>query len=149
MSGIRLGRMIAAGLVAGVVINVGEFALNLGLLGTQWSLARQALGLGEESPILYVAWGFLNGLIAAAVYAAIRPRFVPGVRTALLAGFFVWSLSSLGVALIFLAAALYPPSLVWTVTLGEFVLLPLATVIGASIYREEAPHSPATPVPGH
>jgi hypothetical protein len=140
MNGIRLGRLIAAGLLSGVVINVGEFTLNGVALADRWLTARQALGLGEETGAaiaLYTVWGFLIGLVAATVYASIRPRFGPGVRCALIAGLLVWSLSSLAMAVVFLAAGLYPASLALTVTLGELILLPLATVVGASIYREE------------
>jgi hypothetical protein len=78
----------------------------------------------------------LLGCGCVLLYAALLPRFGPGVRTALTAGVFV-----------FLAGVLFPPfefalrdgggrdlliAVVWNA-----VLVPLATLAGASVYREE------------
>ena len=35
MNGIRVGRVIAGGLVAGLIVNIGESILNVPLLGAQ------------------------------------------------------------------------------------------------------------------
>lgn len=141
MNNLNLDRVLTGGLLAGLIINAGEILLNVVLLAGPWQAAREALGLGEEGGAgiaLYIGWGFINGLVVVGLYAAIRPRFGAGPRTALVAGAFVWALSSFGVALIFQAGSLFPPALVWTVVLGEVVIFLLASVAGAWVYKEEA-----------
>ncbi|MBX3134084.1 MAG: hypothetical protein KF689_11955 [Gemmatimonadaceae bacterium] len=140
MGQINVGRMLLGGLVAGVVVNVGETLLNGVFLMDQWTAAREALNAGPEPAsalAYYVVYGFLVGLVMVALYASIRPRFGPGAKTAAIAGLFVWTASCLGFAVLNLASGLYPQGLVWTGAVGELVLFPVAAVVGAMVYRED------------
>jgi hypothetical protein len=70
------------------------------------------------------------------LYAAIRPRFGPGPRTAMIAGLALFMIGYFPLGLLLLELGLYTVrttiiALLWS--LGEALLM---TVAGASIYRE-------------
>jgi hypothetical protein len=85
---INVGRVVIAGLAAGVVANVFDFAINEYLLVEEMAANAQRLGLRAGPETLYVWAGidFVYGLLIAFTYAAIRPRFGPGPKTAIIAG---------------------------------------------------------------
>jgi hypothetical protein len=81
---------------------------------------------------------FALGIGAVWLYAAIRPRFGAGAKTAAIAGVAVWLLSFtwgiLGDALMqFLPGRIAAIGLVWS-----FVEVMLASIAGAWLYRETA-----------
>ena len=76
--------MILGGLVAGVTINVFEFLLNGVILANDMQAAIGALGT-QMGARFVTAWGFLVGIFAVWLYAAIRPRFGALRATALCA----------------------------------------------------------------
>lgn len=92
MKGINLTRVLIAGLAAGVVINLGEFILWAVVLEEQFLGMMAANGLTEASWAMpaYVIGAFVLGITLAFTYAAIRPRFGPGWRTAAIAGGILW-----------------------------------------------------------
>ena len=59
--------------------------------------AVRALGreVGGGALLMFLAWGFLVGIFAVWLYAAIRPRYGAGPKTALCAGAAVWGLGYL------------------------------------------------------
>ena len=83
-------RVIAGGLLAGVVINICEFIVNGVILKNRWAAAMRALGkpagYGATEMTAFILWGFLVGIFAIWLYAAIRPRYGPGPKTAAVAG---------------------------------------------------------------
>jgi len=91
MAGINTGKVITGGLVAGVVFNVADFLWNL-ILEADYAANMARLGLDTaamESPLvigLWVVLDFLMGILVVFTYAAIRPRFGPGPKTASIAG---------------------------------------------------------------
>lgn len=92
MKGINLTRVLIAGLAAGVVLNLGEFILWAVLLEEPFAEMMAGYGLTEASWAMpaYIIGGFVLGITIAFTYAAIRPRFGPGWRTAAIAGGIVW-----------------------------------------------------------
>src|SRR2546423_14006753 len=90
-------RVVLGGLLAGVVINVVEFVTNGVVLKADWGQAMQALGkpaVPSGSAIaVYNVWGFLVGIAAVWIYAAIRPRYGAGAGTAARAGIAAWGLA--------------------------------------------------------
>ena len=138
MGKINMGRVILGGLVAGLVINIGEFILNIALLGQLWNQAMQALNRPMESgvPALFIILGFALGIIVVWVYAAIRPRFGAGPLTALSAGLMVWALASLYPNAGALPMNLFPRRLLFYSALWEFFEIPLAALVGGWLYRE-------------
>ena len=139
MGRINLGRVVLGSLIAGVVINAFEFVLNGVVLADQWpelmkSINRPALGMNEI--IAFNVFGFVSGLVAIWTYAAIRPRFGEGPKTAMIAALLTW------VTVYVLADSaptimgIFPmPMTLMLVGVGlvEFVI---ATLAGAYFYKE-------------
>lgn len=142
MEKINYGRVLLGGLAAGLLMNVSEAALHGGLLGQATGDLYESLGaVAAPHPLnlaALVAMTFLLGVAAVWIYAAIRPRFGPGVKTALCAGLTVWVLAHLwsGVYLSAGFAGLITPKLAWTPVVWGLVEAPLATVAGAWLYKE-------------
>jgi hypothetical protein len=136
---INLLRVILGGLVAGFVINLGEFLLNEPILGRRWAEAMEALNrppMGGAAILHFVILGFALGIVAVYLYAAIRPRFGAGPKTAVCAGLLVWFFVYLYGGLGILGMGLFPRSLV-LIGIGWGLLeLPIATVFGAWLYKE-------------
>jgi hypothetical protein len=136
---INWGRMIVGGLVAGLLMNAGEFVLNQLILKTQWDAVMNALHLpppGSGAMAWFIVGGFLGGTLTLWLYAAIRPRFGPGPKTAALAGFFVWTLACFLAMMPPMVTGVLPPQVAWTAILWELVEVPLAAVVGAWFYQE-------------
>lgn len=89
MGGINFGRVVLGGLLAGLVINVGESLAHLWIFAEQSAAVMENLGLPEPSSQQIVSFwilGFVVGIVMIWLYAAIRPRFGPGPSTAIIAG---------------------------------------------------------------
>jgi hypothetical protein len=134
-------RVVLGGLLAGVVINVVEFVTNGVVLKADWGQAMQALGkpaVPSGSAIaIYNVWGFLVGIAAVWIYAAIRTRYGAGPSTAARAGVVTW-----GLAVLLANVANYPLGLlptrllVITAVVALFEMI-IAAVLGAWLYRED------------
>jgi xanthosine utilization system XapX-like protein len=98
MGKINIGRVLLGGIVAGLVSDALGYLVDGVLLAPRWSDGMLALGHSEFSPDQWI-WFNLLGLVAGIVliwiYAAIRPRFGAGPKTAILAGLAVWIVGSL------------------------------------------------------
>jgi len=135
------GRVILGGLLAGVMINLVEFVTNGLILKDSWAQVMQAMGKPAEPSgsaiLLFNVWGFLLGMVAVWVYAAIRPRYGAGAGTAIRAGLAAWVLAVFLADLSLAGAGLLPARMLVITALVELVEIPLATVVGAWIYKEE------------
>ncbi len=143
MGKINMGRVIGGGLLAGLVMNISEFLLHGVVLksdGEQWMADINAKGfnVSEELLVYLIGITFVVGVLAVYTYAAIRPRMGAGPKTAVCAGLLVWSLSYFYCGVVTYAAyQIFPAKMVWLPVAWGFVELPLATVIGAWLYKEE------------
>jgi hypothetical protein len=138
MDSINWKRVIAGGLLAGLVMNIGEFAVEP-LMGSQMEEFFKRLGLPTpaESTMAVLAVGaFLVGIVTIWLYAAIRPRYGAGVRTAAIAGIAVWALSCLFPNIFMYAFGLYTAPLFWFSTIWPLVETVIAAIAGAWVYRE-------------
>lgn len=139
MGRINLGRVILGGLVAGIIIDAFEYVLNGVVLADQWtelmkSIDRPALGLNEI--IAFEAFGFVLGLAAVWTYAAIRPRFGEGPKTALYAGLLTWITGYVLVDTMPTIMGIFPmPMTLMLIGVG-LVEIVVATLAGAWLYRE-------------
>ena len=138
MGTINYGRVILGGLLAGVVVNAGEFLLNGVIVADQMEAAMEGMDIERSAGAMvqYVTTSFVLGIAGVWIYAAIRPRFGPGPKTAVCAGLVVWFLvwgSSLSLNLMM---GLYPTNIALLSLGWGFVLMPLATTAGAWLYRE-------------
>jgi hypothetical protein len=144
MNRLNWSRVVLGGLLAGMVINVFEFFLNGVVLAKDWAAALAALGIppiaGSRIAVFFVwsfiLWGVLIGIFAVWLYAAIRPRYGAGPKTALGVGAFVWGLGYLLTSVTPFLLHLYPRRILAVgLTVGLVEVL-LATLIGAWLYRE-------------
>ena len=93
MNNINLGRVLLGGLLAGLVLNVGEVPLNDIVLGTQMREFFARYGIPEPGGsflIAAVTLTFAVGILLVFLYALIRSRLGPGMKTALVAGVIMW-----------------------------------------------------------
>ena len=140
MSQINMGRVILGGLLAGLIINIGEFVLNEPILGAQWATAMEALGrppVEGGAIAIFVVGAFILGIAMIWTYAAIRPRQGAGAKTAVCAGLLVWFFAYLYPSCGLLVMGILPANLIVTTVMWGFFELPLAAVIGAWLYKEE------------
>lgn len=140
MGKINTGRVILGGLLTGLIINIGEFILNEPILGEQWASAMEALNqppMGGGTIVTFVVGGFLLGIVTIWLYASIRPRFGPGPKTAICAGLFAWFFVYLYVNIGMIATGLFPTNLLITSIVWGLFEVPIATMAGAWLYKEE------------
>ncbi len=141
MGKINMSRVILGGLVAGLVVNIGEFILNMPILGSQWTEALRALNrppLDEQPPTFFVLLAFILGILTVWLYAAIRSRFGAGPKTAICAGLMIWLFSVLYPTAGMMPMHLFPGRMLVIAVIWEFFELPLAALAGAYFYREES-----------
>jgi hypothetical protein len=136
--GINVPRLVLCGLVAGFIINLGELAVNVWLLGDAWAAALAGFGIQLSMPAL-VLWGigsFIVGIVGIWIYVAIRPRYSPGGTTALRAALALWAVTYLYFGIGALGSALLPRGLVVASLAWGLVEMALAIYVGAWLYRE-------------
>jgi hypothetical protein len=142
MTGINWTRVLAGGLLAGLVMNVGEAALHGGVLGSdaQQLLDRYQVPLPAPASALLslILMTFVLGIASVWLYAAIRPRYGAGVKSASIAGIAVWVMAHLwsGVYLGMGFTGLIPPRLAFLPIAWGLIEAPLATIAGAWLYKE-------------
>ena len=132
-------RIIGGGLLAGLVLNIGEFILNVPVLGTQFDAALQKLGVPSVSGStigLFVVMCFLLGILAVWLYAAVRPRLGAGAATAIKVGLVVWLLAVVWPNVGMAAMGIFPTRLIVIAILWELVEIPVAVLVGAWAYKE-------------
>jgi hypothetical protein len=139
MGTLNIGRVMAGGLLAGLIINVSEFILNGVVLAADMEAAMRALNRPpmDTSMIVWFALvGFALGITSVWLYAAIRPRFGPGVATATYAALAVWFLAYLYPSVFVAVAHIFPRRLVAIGTVWGLPEIVIATIAGAWAYTE-------------
>ncbi|MFI5235575.1 MAG: hypothetical protein ACHQXA_07695 [Gemmatimonadales bacterium] len=138
---INTGRVIGGGLAAGLVMNLIDGPVNGVLLAAQWNAETNALnpGLmakaGTGSMVGWIITDFIVGIMLVWVYAAIRPRFGPGPRTAMLASLATWFVGHAFFAS-YTFMGLYSSTLIGLVSLGGLVSALAGGWVGAKLYQE-------------
>ncbi len=136
---IRWNRVLLGGLVWFVVYNV--------LTGSAWRLFLQSESLAPFHPLLsqpfrpaasviayFLELTLMMGIFAIWFYAAIRPRYAPGPRTAACAGLALWFFWGLIQNLSWVGSI--PPRLFFMEMVAKLVAIVLATLAGAWAYQE-------------
>jgi hypothetical protein len=135
------GRVILGGIVAGIVGDILGYLVDGVILGPQWAAGMMALGKAEFSVSQNVAFniiGLVYGIFMVWLYAAIRPRYGAGPKTAICAGLAVWAAGTLLPNAGMWAAGLFPTSLTVMTTAAGIVELVVAALAGAALYKEGA-----------
>jgi hypothetical protein len=140
MGRINWARVLLGGVLAGIVINTAEFILNASILATDWERVYAALGkdaavMAANIP-LWILWSFLVGFAGVWLYAAIRPRFGPGPKTAAIAGLAVWVIVYVTFTLAMLAIDIFGDRIIWISFFWGLVEVLLALQLGAWVYKE-------------
>lgn len=141
MGKINWVRVFCGGLLAGVIINAVEMVFHWAILGANWWFFK-ALGHPIEKAaeiIRYAGLHFLVGIAAIWLYAAARPRFGPGPRTAAYIGFAYWVIGYALPTASFLPLVLVvvPGMRGWVIgTLVGLLGIVAATIAGAWLYKE-------------
>lgn len=139
MAKINLWRVLIGGLVAGLIINAGEIVLNGLILGNQWNALRAAYGLADLTTgqlIAGVIITFTYGIVLIWIYAAIRPCFGPGPRTAVIAGLAFWVIAYVLFLLSMFNGGLVTAEIAITSIVWGVIEAPVAAVAGAWLYQE-------------
>jgi hypothetical protein len=135
-------RVVLGGLLAGVIINIVEYVTNGIVLKADWGQAMQALGKSQVPTggaiAIYNLWGFLVGIAAVWIYAAIRPRYGAGVGTAVRAGLVAWGLAVFLANLANYPSGLFPTRLLVITAVVALFETVIATIAGAWLYKEDA-----------
>lgn len=141
MASINTGRVVIGGLLAGVVMNALDMFWNLVVLKDDMIAIAERLGMDAATATSFsagVPWivvDFVLGMVVVWTYAAIRSRFGPGVRTAILAGVVPW-LAASAVVFGFSSMGLMPLDAFVKGTLAALVTVTLGSIAGAWLYTE-------------
>jgi hypothetical protein len=94
---INTSKVVTGGLAAGVVANIIGFVLFGMMLGPRMEAetvavapALQGRGMSGSAITTNVVATFVIGILLVWLYAAMRPRFGPGAKTAIYAALVVW-----------------------------------------------------------
>jgi len=139
MGKINFGRVLLGGLVAGLILNLGEWVLNGVVLHQQMQEFFKRCGFPEPGTnflVIAVAITFVLGIVIVLGYAAIRPRFGPGPKTAIIAALFAWFGVVVYQNIIAGGLGMEPVSLLAMVIGWELVEYLLAALVGAALYSE-------------
>lgn len=131
-------RILLAGLVAGLVLDVLDSVTNALLFGTSWAAAYKALGLPGENvgvPIFWMTFDLFAGFFIAWLYAAMRPRFGPGPRTAIYAALVEWTLVHLTLYS-HIVDGIFPARLLLGTSVCELVSALVAGLVAGKLYKE-------------
>jgi hypothetical protein len=152
MGKINYGRVVLGGIAAGLVAGFLDWFLNGVLMGDLWTDAMKSLNRpnafnGAFLPLLFLLY-CVGGILLVWVYAAIRPRFGAGARTAVYTGLVIWALGGLLPNIMSAVQGIYTPRLTLLTTLAGMVELVAGAIVGAALYKEDesaATYSAAAP----
>jgi hypothetical protein len=137
MGKIHWPRVVLGGLTFLVVAAAGEIIWGL-VASSQLEavISENPDAIQPPAMAAHVIWNLVIGIAAVWLYASIRPRYGPGVPTALRAGLVVWILAHATFALGASILGFFPATLmVWGAAWGLVETL-AATLAGAWVYRE-------------
>ena len=142
MGRINWGRVFLGGLLAGVVINIGEYLFHAVLFKDEVAEMMRAIGkdpaavMSGNAIVIWNILGFLTGIGAVWGYAAIRPRFGAGAKTAAIAGVAVWYFSRFLGAIGEMNMGMMSQKMIMTGLVWGLVEMIIATIAGAWAYKE-------------
>lgn len=142
MTHINTSRIVLGGIVAAIVLFVVSGIVNGAILGSAWQAWLEAMGSLNHAPatpigmLIWAAVSLVFGLTGVWIYAAIRPRYGAGWRTALLAGFLLWLAGWLAPALGQVALGAIPTYVTFVGCAGGLAGALLALLAGAATYKE-------------
>jgi hypothetical protein len=143
MTKTNMTRVILGGIVAGIVLNILGYLVDGILLAPQWAAGMTALGKSGAFSINQIVGfnilGLCYGIAVVWLYAAIRPRYGAGPKTAVTAGLALWVAAVLLPNIGFMSVnGLFTNNLTVMTTIGGIVECVVAALAGAAVYKESA-----------
>ena len=141
MSGINTGKVVTGGILAAVVFFAVDFVTFGFALKTEFEANSTRLGLDPaamNTPAAMVMWVVQEiafGLLVVWTYAAIRPRFGPGPKTAIYAGLLFYVATFL-MMLSMAQGGIMPMSLFWKAAGFSLISIVAGSIAGAWAYKE-------------
>jgi hypothetical protein len=141
---INTSKVVIGGLVAGFVMNIIDIVVNMFILGARMKAEAEAFKPGMSAAmdstavlVSYIIMDFILGIALVWTYAAIRPRFGPGIKTASYAAILFWILGG-----IFFSGYLHNGMMstgLW-IQFAAFALVNflVSAWVGAKLYTESA-----------
>jgi hypothetical protein len=139
MSRISVVGVLKGGLAAGLIMNVSQFLLNVPIAGAQMDkefAARNLPPVAGNQIAVFVAMTLLLGFATVWLYAAIRPRFGPGPKTAIVSGLVVWALSYLYLAITMGVLGINSMGMVLVGIMWSALEMIVAASVGGYLYSE-------------
>lgn len=142
MNRINVVRVIAGGVVAGVVLFFMMGFLHGKILAADWNAFKPTMTLlnhGQTDQAAMKLWFLMSlvvGITGTWLYAGIRPRYGAGPVTALRAGLMTWLLTYLTAGINAMALGIFPDRITKVSVVGELVASLVCIFIGAAIYKE-------------
>lgn len=136
MGKINWGRVFLCGLLAGALFGV-LVGISVLLVGRDF-LASLPIGHLPSSAGLLALFSIMwlvGGIWTMWLYAAIRPRYGPGPKTAAVAGFALWVVGTL-VDAFWASFGVIPPAVLVAPVAASLPAIIVAAVIGAWPYKE-------------
>jgi len=139
MGKINFGRVILGGLIAGLIVNIGEFVASM-VFASQYEGMMAELGLsppGGSAMVVFTIYGFIWGILGIWLYAAIRPRYGAGPKTAMCAASAAWFFSYLGPLFMDSMMGIMPMNLAVMGAIWGLIEVNIAFLAGGYFYKEE------------
>ena len=141
---INTSKVLIGGIAAGVVMNIIDFISYKFILGARMMAESEAFKPGmsqammtSSAMISNIVMDLVLGILLVWTYAAIRPRFGPGMKTATYVAVLFWILAG-----IFLSGYLHmgmmSSGLWWTFAFIGLVNFWVSAWVGARLYSEDA-----------
>ena len=139
---INTKKVLIGGIAAGVVMNVIDFVVHF-MLGARMKAESDAFKPGMADAMMSgsaittaVVMDLILGIALVWTYAAIRPRFGPGLRTATYAALLFWVLAAIFFAG-YMQMGMTSAGLWWTVAFLGLVNFLVSAWAGAKVYTED------------
>jgi len=139
---INTQKVVVGGIVAGVVMIVIDFISNMFILGARMKAESDAFkpGLADQmmqgpAIITNVVMSLILGIALVWTYAAIRPRFGPGLKTATYVAVLFWILASIFYSG-YMHMGMMSAGLWWSFAFVGLVNFLLSAWAGAKFYSE-------------
>ncbi len=139
MGNVNIGRVLLGGLVAGLIMNIGEYVLNEIVLAEQMSASFEAMNLtppGGATIGLFVCLTFAVGIATIWLYAMLRSHSGPGPKTAVCAAILAWFFMGFVCNTWFWALGMASAGMTITAYVWMLVEMVVATLAGARLYQD-------------
>jgi hypothetical protein len=139
---INTQKVVVGGIVAGVVMTVIGFISNMFILGARMKAESDAFkpGLADQmmqssAIITNIVMNLILGIALVWTYAAIRPRFGPGLKTATYVALLFWILAGIFYSG-YMHMGMMSAGLWWSFAFVGLVNFLLSAWAGAKLYSE-------------